>query len=288
MSAQTKYRLEAFSFKHADVYRVDILEEGYTGAITYKNIGAGRLRLSKSEGIIQKTTLAFSIQADTNFEYIGFFQYNNRQFPVKLYKNNVQIWSGFLVSESYSESYINPPYDVELVATDGLGFLENETFENAGSQSYLAAIDYCLAKTGLVLDYSVIIDLYENRQVLTSSMLDQTFFNGDIFDGETCTAVIEKLLPYGCILTQQNNRWLIRRPLEDAEKTHFHYVNSGSALTLHATDPGETALVMGDKLTGQDRAGLPHRHPAHGNGACLERGRYCKGLRQKNQLFRKL
>ncbi len=39
----------------------------------------------------------------------------------------VEIWSGYLTAESYSEPDIAPPYDVQLIATDGLGLLKSFT-----------------------------------------------------------------------------------------------------------------------------------------------------------------
>jgi hypothetical protein len=247
MSAAIKYRLEAYSHKYNDVYRVDILEEGYTGAIQRKNIGAGRLRMEKRPGVIQLTSLIISIQADTNFEYLGFFQNNNRKYPVKLYKNDTQIWSGYLVAESYSEPYINPPYDITIVATDGLGLLENYTFENDGIQSRLQAIKHCIDNLGLVLDYSIAVDFYEDSMNTARAMLDEAKFYGEIYNGEKCSDVIKGLLPFGATITQHQNRWLIRRPFDDAEKTHLIYTSGGLYST---TASGETLLSMGDVANG--------------------------------------
>lgn len=250
MSYGIKYKLEAFARKNTDVYRVDIYEEGYAGAITYKNIGAGHLRLAKSAGIIQKTSLFISIQADTDFEFTGFFQYDNFKYKVVLNKNGTAIWSGYLISESYNEPYKNPPYDVELVATDNLGLLENYTFNNSGNQTYLAALKHCIDNTGLELDYNIAVDLYESTMSASGTLFDQLYFNGDIFEDEKCSDVIKSLLPFGATITQKNNAWLIRRPREDAEKSHHNYYHNAGALVYSGTVSGETVLTMGDLYTG--------------------------------------
>jgi hypothetical protein len=264
MSYAVKYRLEAFSGKYKDVYRVDILEEDYVGEILKKNIGAGRIILSKSEGTIQKTTLEISIQSDENFEYLGFFQYDNRKYLVQLRKNGNIIWQGYHVAESYSEPYMNPPYDVTIIATDNLGFLENYTFKNTELPGRLAtakyltrfeAIDACLNNLGLPLYYEIAIDFFEQTMNTSESMLHQSSFLATIFNDENCKDVVESLLPYGAILTQHNNRWLIRRPLDDAEKTHIIYTFSGD---YYGTNTGESLLTMGDYAT----AGIwPHGTP---------------------------
>jgi len=243
MSDEVKYRLLAYSSKYNDEYRVDICENGYTGSILYRNIGAGKLRIEKKEGIIQQKSLYISIQSDSNFEYLGFFQYDNRKHPVKLYKNDTLIWSGYIIAESYQEPYINPPYDVEIVATDGLGFLDNYTFSSTEAYlSRLQAIKTCIDNLGLSLEYEIAIDLFEENMDTSLAMLDQTYFQGHIFNDQKCSDVIEALLPFGTTLTQKNNRWLIRRPYEDAEKTHLIYTSEGVYST---TVTGESVLQMG-------------------------------------------
>lgn len=242
MSAAVRYRLEFNSKKYGDTYRIDILQEGYTGSVMYKNVGAGHVKLIKKEGKLQYTSLIISIQANNNFEYIDFFQYNTQKFPVKLYKNDVQIGSYFIVSESYSEPYVNPPYDVEIVATDGLGMLENYTFDNDGMQSYLDAIIHCLDNLELNLGFSIALDLFESNQSSSEAMLAQTYFDGTIFNGTDCKTVIEQLLPFGTSITQHNNKWLIRRPFEDIEKTHLQYTSAGE---YSATGAGENVLSLG-------------------------------------------
>lgn len=252
MAGALKYRLEAYSKKYRDVYRVDIWEDGYTGDVQYKNIAAGKLHLEKREGKIQPTILRISIQADTNFEYLGFFQYDARKHPVYLYKNDVKIWSGFIQPESYQEPYVNPPYDVEITATDGLGLLGNYTFKttdlagriaNSAHLSRFDVIDGCINKLGLALDYDIAVDLFEqNMSAGNESMLHQNYFNGFIFNNEKCDKIIEQLLPFGATLTQHNNKWLIRRPYEDAEKTHLNFDFRGD---YQGTITGEQVLQMG-------------------------------------------
>lgn len=256
MSYAVKYRLEAFSAKYNDVYRVDIFEDGYTGPILLKNMGAGKIVLSKSEGIIQKTTLEISIQSDDNFEFVGFMQYDNRKYLVQLRKNGDIIWQGYHVAESYSEPYQNPPYDVSIIATDNLGLLENYTFNNeelpgrlatAARLSHFEAIDACINNTNLALYYDIAVDFYEQTMDTNESMLHQLYFKADILNGQNCKEVVEALLPYGAILTQHNNRWLIRRPLDDAEKTHIIYTIQGERF---GTKSGETLLTLSDYVTG--------------------------------------
>lgn len=251
MAAALKYVLEARSNKHNNVYRVEIYEDGFGGSPTFKNIGAGHLKLTKKEGTIQQTTLFISIQADTDLEFTGFFQYNNFKYPVYLYKDGTKIGSYYLVAESYSEAYQNPPYDVNLVATDGLGFLQNYTFEETGTINKLYAIRKCLENTGLTLDFDVAVDLLATGMAGTETVFAQEYFDASIFEGEKCSDVLTKLFsPFEITITQRNNRWLIRRPAEDAEKNHTYYFNTGSGLIRIGTISGESVLTMGDLATG--------------------------------------
>ena len=250
MSAALKYILEFESVKRADVYKIEIYESGYLGSPVYKNVGEGHVNLTKDEGIIQKTTLEISIQSDEDFEYTKFFEYNNLEHPVKLYKNNVLIWSGFYVAESYSEPYQNPPYDVTIVATDGLGFLENFTFGETGFMDKLNVIRTILQNTGLTLDFEIAINLFATGMTGNISTLEEEYFYREIYEGSKYSDVLTALLPFGAVITQHNNKWRIWRPREDYEVDFMYYQNNGDTLLQIDDTPAEPLLQMGDLATG--------------------------------------
>lgn len=264
MAINVKYRLEAESRKYKHTWRFDILQEGYTGAVEYKNIGAGKIKLAKKNGgKIHGTSVVLSIQAESNFEYADFFQYNNSKHPARLYKNNTCVWSGYLNAETHVEPYRNPPYDVQLIATDGLARLKNTTWGELGYSGFMSRLDIinaCLGTLGLGLGYSIAIDLFEDSMQTNRAMLAQLYNYTHIFNENTLYEVIEKLLPLGASITQQNNRWLIRRNKEDSEKTHFLYNQLGE---YEGTENGESVYNLGAVGAHVWPHGMPNMEMVH-------------------------
>lgn len=209
-------------------FRILISQNGYLGDPEYKKIGAGRVSLSKNnDGKISGTSLNFSIQSDTNFEYAYFFGTDNKGIKVELEYKGTKIWTGFNVSDQYSEPYVAPPYDVNLVATDGLGLLKTEKFELTGMVSRFTAIRYCMDKIGLNLGYLINIVLHEiHEDPPYINMMEKLYFHSEIFSGKTCYEVLQLILPEEVTITQHLNRWLIERNT-DLGNYRYRYTYAG-------------------------------------------------------------
>jgi len=213
MAYGLKYLLRYSIAKTNQDVKIKIYEKDYVGATFPKKIGASKIVLSKQKDEkICGTSLDFAIQADTDFEYTNFFNGDNKTHYVEMLIEDFVAWAGYIVSDQYSEPYVAPPYDVEVLCTDGLGLLKTEDFTLAGYVSRFAAIRYCLDKIGLNLGYQINLDLWEiNMNPALHNMLDQLYFQAEIFDGENCYDVIQKLLPEGATITQHDRAWLIER-----------------------------------------------------------------------------
>ncbi len=242
MAYRLKYRLRyETSFYKKDV-KIDISPKDFSGTAVYKKIGGGNITLSKEKsGKIRATSLTFPIQVDVDFEYDDFFSGDNKNHRIELLIDDVIIWSGFMVSDQYSESYIAPPYDVSVLVTDGLGLLKTSNFELTGIVSRLEAIRYCLDKIGLNIGYAINIDLFETRMTTNRSMLEQLYFNADALRDKNCYDALECLIPDGGIITQTDNRWLIQRENEP-EKQRFLYDYQGN---YESVQDGETIQFLG-------------------------------------------
>ena len=240
MAYGLKYTLRYQVDKTNQDVKIKIYENGYLGANTFKKIGASRIILSKEKDEkICGTSLDFSIQADVDFEYTNFFNSDNKTHRVDMLIDDVVTWSGYIVSDQYSEPYIAPPFDVEVLCTDGLGLLKTEDFGLAGYVSRFTAIKYCLDKIGLQLGYQINLDLWEaNMNPALHNMLDQLYFQAEIMEEKTCYEVIQALLPEGTTITQHESKWLIERtadielipgPPEDylLPKPRYYFDSSG-------------------------------------------------------------
>lgn len=228
MAYALKYILRYETDLYKNDFRILISENGYIGDPSYKKIGAGHVQLSKQkDGKIAGTALDFSIQADTDFEYDSFFASGNKAFKIELEYKGTTIWSGYNVTDQHSEPYVAPPYDVQIMATDGLGLLKTEAFELTGMVSRFTAIRYILDKIGLNLGYLVNIVLFEqNMSAPYINMLDQLYFQAEIFAGKTCYEVLQSLLPEETAITQHENRWLIERKA-DAGNYRYKFTSAG-------------------------------------------------------------
>lgn len=227
--------------------RVDILERGYSGAITeVKGFGNSPFILKyNADGDLDKfrpivpSEARLSLTSETNFQFIGLFTQDDRKYQMRYYKSTddvtyVEHWRGFLLSDNYSEAYLSPPYGVEIVATDGLADLKSYDFVDADGNRYrddivtLKAITEILLKTGLEINIQCGINRYEADMDSGAGddPLDQckfnptTFYDGDSVDN--CYEVLEQILkPFGARILQRMGKWFITSVEELADSIDY-------------------------------------------------------------------
>jgi len=241
MAYGLKYILRYETERFGTNVRVLIYAKDYTGAATPKKIGAGHIQLSVDrDGQIKGSTLDFSIQADTDMEYASFFTLDNKAHLVELEFFGSVTWTGYIVSDQYSEPFIAPPYDVQVMCTDGLGLLKNESFELTGMVSRFDAIRYCIDKIGISKPYAININIWEERMnIAAHNMLDQLYFQAEILAGKTCYEAIQALLPENCFINQANGFWMIERP---TDRNQPRYVFNADGTTSEETYNWHTIL----------------------------------------------
>ncbi len=131
-------------------------------------------------------------------------------------------WSGYLISSNYSEAYVATPYEVQVVATDGLADLKNFDFVDEFGNRFkdditpLRAICEILKKTDLKINILCGINRFEEDMATdeASDPLNQCTFDPTIFYTETesknCYEVLQYILePFGARLIQRKGKWLI-------------------------------------------------------------------------------
>ena len=248
MAYGVKYRLKADSVKWKDEIILDILEDGYGGGVSNKYIGAGGIVLSKeTAGKICGTNLKFTIQADSDFEYLLFADMATRQYMVNLYRGGSLIWVGYLIADEYSEALINTPYDVQLTATDGLGLLKTVDYipetDFASTVHRVDVIDKILSTINLGLPYRIAYGVTITGG--TDNIFYKAYFHDDYFAGWNCYDVLEAILPPDSTITQHNAQWMVRRGEQDSEATHTIYTSTVPLGNYTVTTgAGETALAL--------------------------------------------
>ena len=138
-----------FSSRKGYTVEVNIAKKNYSGGVITRALGrAPVLRRDNNENI-SGTSLELYVEAAVPGEYEQFYTSAADEFKVLLYRNGTQLWTGFVTPELYSEPDIPAPYDVRIIATDGLGELKRHDYELEGVHTLREHLAYMLAKTGI-------------------------------------------------------------------------------------------------------------------------------------------
>lgn len=231
MTYANKYILRYTTERFGSDFRILIAQKDYDGPAKMKKFGDSNVVLTRGkEGRVCGTSLEFTIQADSDLEFSEFYSLDNKQFRVILETNGGQTWVGYLVSSQYDEPFVYPPYDVRVMATDGLGLLKDEVFELAGMVSRFEALRYCIDKTGISLRYAINIDMWEEQMDASKhNMLDQLYFDAGILYGKNCYNALNYILPDNVFINQANNLWMVERPT-DRDLPRYMFETDGTPI----------------------------------------------------------
>lgn len=167
------------------------------------------------------------------------------------------IFKGWLSVEDLSQEFLPDPNIITLIATDGLGFLEDEplvNFENetpADRQKIINFIAWALAKTGLSLDIKVCMNIREEQAVPLVSddtgeghfydyiYLDSKTFEQEVGTCEDCFTVLEKILGENSRLVQYKGKWIILR-IDEIEASHEYFFTRFNYLGVFVEKTTET------------------------------------------------
>lgn len=195
MAYGVKYRLE-FSDVLGNGKKIEILKNNYSGTVL-PLIGTGDPVSIKWDGDddfyspIIGSTCTLNLFVTNEVQYENFYAFDEEEFQVKIYykdaSNNYQIyWTGFIVTDSYKQALMSPPYQISLQANDGLGLLEtkfvgidnNDVFDIAHTNTTTLAqnlITNCISKTNLGLNVYFSTGLRVGNQ-LTAYVENTTLF----------------------------------------------------------------------------------------------------------------
>lgn len=231
MAYGLKYTLSFLSDRGND-YRIEILAKDYQGAPIAKKMGvAPVLNIAQGDGCIQGTSLTFAVQADVDGELQEFYTTDNKQFQVLLYRNGAIMWQGYLLPELYSETYVAPPYDVSLTATDQLATLKDIEYSREDEQVLLQTVlEYLLSHTQLSLPLSYHMQL---SMSLGRPMLENVYINQSAYNGSNCYDVLNAiLLSMNCRIMQLGNQWLLTSATDSSEN---YYTERNLEVRPHKT-----------------------------------------------------
>ena len=197
MAYGVKYRFQLESYNKT-VYRVDVLEDGYSGSIMTRPLGkAPVIRLQESDPL-RSSSCDLVLECQTDGEYVDLYTTDPFQYKVEVYWLNgnsvTSIWRGYVATEIYSEPDIAPPYDVKITATDGLGILKEYTFEADGVKLIRTHICDLLEKAGdpsPMFYYATSLRKYGGT---VTNFLDDANIDLDYMAGKSCYDVLKTIL----------------------------------------------------------------------------------------------
>lgn len=180
-------------------------------------------------GIVgMQAVLKFLSSPEVNIKTFLNGVYDDQRYLVTSYIDDPEFvfFRGYLAMSESRDSFMPHPVIEVLTAVDGLGFLKNvplTDFNGATPENEQRIIDFivwCLAKTGLQQNVSVIMNIREeddgtltdepNNHFYVTQYLDTKTFEDEPGTCENCYAVLEKILGKCCILGQRHGNWWIK------------------------------------------------------------------------------
>jgi hypothetical protein len=215
--------------------KIEIQQRAYSGSTTEYCAGVNPIAISlRGEGELDKfypmltTNADISLLSESHFQFIHLFQSDEDKYRIVYFKDfgsgYETVWTGKVEPLTYRESYLPTPYEVSLIATDGLPKLKELTFAQpdgiafTGVEKMIIILAQCLQKTGLSLDIRVACNLYAAGMDDDDNddPLDQAYIDMDRFyllkEAPTYDFVVRSILePFGARVIQWENRWNIIR-----------------------------------------------------------------------------
>lgn len=206
-----QFSIEATNGDEVDIF---LLQRDYSGQKHIRALGRAPILKRERNGCILGTSLEIFAECRVDGEFAELYTSDAYEYKVEVYKRQVLQWTGFVSPELYAEPDIAPPYDVQIIATDGLGELKNYDFAAYDRlKSYQAYIELMLEHTGLALAVEVVSDLqYYDEGWSDANGLESIVADLSHKAGENCYDVLQAMLTsVNACITQQDGSWTVIR-----------------------------------------------------------------------------
>ena len=204
-----EFRFDDINGDDVDIF---IAKKNYTGSVTRRALGRTPILKRERSGNILGTSLEIYAECRVDGEFAQLYTSSADEFRVEVYKRQNLLWRGFVSPELYSEPDIAPPYDVQIIATDGLGELKNYDFiQGSRPRSFLGHLNAMLAHTNLDLGVEAVSDLQYYDDGWSNGMLS-IVVDLQHKESEDCYSVLQSLLAsVNACITVQDAKWTIIR-----------------------------------------------------------------------------
>lgn len=206
-----EFRFDDINGDDVDIF---IAKKNYTGSVTRRALGRTPILKRERSGNILGTSLEIYAECRVDGEFAQLYTSSADEFRVEVYKRQNLLWTGFVSPELYSEPDIAPPYDVQIIATDGLGELKDRDYRFYGKATLRNHIQHALAPTSLQGDITLISSLSwedDTSANAPSSLLEMVTDLSHLED-ESCYDVLQSILTsLNACITQQDGSWMVIR-----------------------------------------------------------------------------
>lgn len=238
MAYAVKY-LFKFQSSNGTVREIRVLQDGYSGAVIQRPLGRAPVIKKEQNGGVHGTSLTFYAECHVDREFIEFYTSDPKEYRVDVYAGSTLLWQGYITPELYSEPDIAPPYDVEVVATDGVGELKLYDFAPQGTVTLRSLLSYLLGYTGLSTDVNLVSSLKPGSHG-AGALLDMQICV-DYLAGKTCYEALTYLLDtLNATITRWGGAWLLVR------ETNVTFTNDK---VRYFNTAGNSALLSGSVQT---------------------------------------
>jgi hypothetical protein len=185
--------------------------------------------------ISSQLNISFIVSDENYADFPDLLNFDVRKYFVKLLNNDTLLWCGFLFNDYVQVPFTTGYVQVDMIAIDGLSFLENTQFNFFELKSINAAeklIDI-IAETLNVISYPEPIDLItscsyyaegmDNRaDSLASEPFNQSYQYRRDYQGLTYYEVLDNIVKsFGCRLFQSDGKWQLLAVNEMAADTRY-------------------------------------------------------------------
>ena len=224
-----KYRLD-FSTDAGSrkKWRLDILEDGYSGAVLSAKGGSQPIDISwdnqndaYSPIVASTASIRLIVDSNQNYSEILSGDYGDYEVILRYEDANtpgtyIDYWCGLVVRESYSEHVTSFPYNVTFKATDGLGLLSRDVVGDVTSEgpvTLLSLIQDSLQQIPLPLELRTFsgINNSSDQELLANTSIDPFAFYGDNLSTRPShlDRIEDILLGTNQIVFQSHARWYV-------------------------------------------------------------------------------
>lgn len=206
-----EFRFDDINGDDVDIF---IAKKNYTGSVTRRALGRTPILKRERSGNILGTSLEIYAECRVDGEFAQLYTSSADEFRVEVYKRRNLLWRGFVSPELYSEPDIAPPYDVQIIATDGLGELKDHDYRFYGKATLRNHIQHALAPTSLQGDITLISSLSweDDTSANAPSSLLEMVTDLSHLEEVSCYDVLQSILTsLNACITQQDGGWMVIR-----------------------------------------------------------------------------